>query len=338
MADSATGADSNLVTPCFQQLSCGTLVPQLPFSLFNRWIMKQQLWVFLLMLPVAAWSQVPVSDSTTPTKKLPYSYAGFTTSYSSNMVFAGRKDSVTVPYFTPGVFYQHKTGLFASASVSFLTNAPSQALDLTTVTGGYRYGSEKVAAGAELTRYFFSKTSYNVQSAMTGYGAVYAGYNLANVVTVYGDAILSFGSSNDFFTGFELSHPFYLWNDRVQFTPTFYSFWGTQRYYNNYYSERRYSVQRPSGGGNGPGYGGGSAGSVVTTSSILEETAAFRSLSLEWSAPVVLVLSRWKITFNTVYVLPQSPSVLTVNGVAQKEHLVPVFYWSLGVRYQTGKW
>ena len=300
--------------------------------------MKQQLLGVLLMVPVAAWAQAPLSDSIATIQTQQKSYAGFSISYSSNNVFAGRKDSIPVPYCTPGIFYQHKTGLFAAASVSFLTTGSSASPDLTTLGAGYRYRSENVAAGAGLTRYFFSNSSYNIQSAMTGYGAAYAGYNIANIVTLYGDAMVSFGSTNDWFTGLELAHTFYLWNDRVQLTPTFYSFWGTQHYYNTYYSERRLAVQRPSGGGNGQGYGGGAAGSGAATSIIVEKSAAFRSLSLEWSAPVALVLGRWKLTFNPVYVLPQSPSELTVSGVAQKEQLAPVFYWSLGVQYQPGTW
>jgi hypothetical protein len=226
--------------------------------------------------------------------------------------------------------------LYATASVSFLTNVSTDVLDLTTVSGGYRYSTAKLATGAELTRYFFSKSSYNLQSAMTGYGALYAGYNIADIITVYGDAMLSFGSSSDIFTGVELSHPFYLWADRLQVTPTFYSFWGTQRFYNTYYIERQNSMQRPGGGGygNGPGSGGGTTVSLITTE--VAEAAAFRLLSLEWSVPVSVQLNKWRLSFNPVYAVPQSPSVITENGVAYKEALKPVFFWSLALRFQPG--
>ncbi len=286
----------------------------------------------LFVLQATAQTEADSSAITSGTKK---SYVELSADYISNIVFAGRKDSVAVPYLRPGIGWFHKSGVYAQGSLSLLTGANENGIDLYTFTGGYRYSNQQLATGVQFSKYFFAENSYNVQSAMSGYGLAYFGYNVYDVVSVYADAMASFGSSSDFFTGIELSRPFYLAADRLSITPVFYTFFGTQRYYDAYYSSRHYGMQGGAGNGNGPG--GGTGGPATATTGMLVESAAFKLLSLEVSAPVTFAFNRFTLQFNPVYVFPQSPSSFTENGTVTKEVLENTFYWELGLRYRFGK-
>ena len=291
--------------------------------------------VLLLMLYNNSTAQSTASDTSLPEAETKSSYGEVSANYISNIVFAGRKDSVAVPYLSPGIAYYHKSGLYVQGSLSLLTAESENRLDLYTVSGGYRYSNQTLAAGALVTKYFFNESSYNVQSAMSGYGLAYLGYDIFNVVTVYADAMLSFGSSNDFFTGVELSHSFYTVNDQLSITPAFYTLFGTQRYYDTHYSTRYFGMQGSGGNGNGPG--GGSSGGTSETTMMSEESAAFQLLSLELSVPVSFTFNRFTVLFNPVYVFPQNPSSFNNNGLVTKEVLENTFYWGLGLSYRFGK-
>lgn len=291
-----------------------------------------------LLLPLFfthANAQSAEGDTSLPTVETKKSYVELSADYISNIVFAGRKDSVAVPYFSPAIAYYHKSGLYARGSLSLLTAANENRLDLYTLSGGYRFSNQQLATGVQLTKYFFNESSYNVQSAMSGYGLAYFSYDVFNVVTVYADAMVSFGSSSDFFSGVELSRPFYMINNQLTITPAFYSLFGTQRYYDAYYSTRHFGMQGSGGNGNGPG--GGGSGSVSETTLMFEESAAFQLLSFELSVPVSFTFDRFTLLFNPVYVFPQNPSSFTNNAVVTKEVLENTFYWGLGLSYRFGK-
>jgi len=132
-----------------------------------------------------------------------------------------------------------------------------------------------------------------------------------------------------------LSHSFYMFDDQLSITPAFYTLFGTQRYYDAYYSNRYFGMQGSGGNGNGPG-GGGSGGTYETTM-MLEESAAFQLLSLELSVPVSFTFNRFTVLFNPVYVFPKNPSSFNNNGVVTKELLENTFYWGLGLSYRLVK-
>lgn len=245
--------------------------------------------------------------------------------YVSDNVFAGRKDSVAVPYLIPSLVFHHKSGFFLQSSLSFLTNSSKHGLDLVSLGGGYAMSRAKFAWGAMAAKYFFSDNSYNVQSSMSGYASAYAGYDIAGIITIYGDAMLTFGSYTDFFSGLELSHPFFLWNDKVNITPTLYGMMGTQYYYNEYYTTR------PGGPGSGNGQGGAGSGRppVITA----DESSSFKLLAVELSLPVGLRWERFQFFMNPAYVWPQSPSTININGITTTEELKNSFYISTGMTF-----
>jgi hypothetical protein len=189
--------------------------------------------------------------------------------------------------------------------------------------------------------YLFSDSSYNVQSAMSGYTSAFGGYDIAGVVTVFGDAMFSFGDYTDFFAGLELSHSFYALANQLSITPAVYGMMGTQYYYDQHYTTRRIggaTGNGPGGGGGmGNGPGGSSGGGYTTTELVFNESSAFRLLAIELSLPINWQSGRFSVFLNPVYVLPQSPSSFTDNGIETKEVLSNSFYLSAGLTYKIGK-
>ena len=60
------------------------------------------------------------------------SYFMFGFNYLSNNVYLGRKDTVTIPYYTPYISYHNKNGIYVKGLVSY-TTAKGGAIDLTTI-------------------------------------------------------------------------------------------------------------------------------------------------------------------------------------------------------------
>ena len=270
-------------------------------------------------------AQSSSADTAKTKQKASSSYAEAGLSYISNIVFAGRKDSVDVPYLSPVIGYSHKSGLFAKGSFSYLTSAKESRVDLFTLTAGYVYSKNNFIAGVDATKYFFNSSSTNVQSEMSGYAALFSGYSFKDILTVYVDGMISFSSRPDFILGSELNHTFYAVHDQLKITPTVYINFGTQNYYNEYYSYKR------SGGG---GYGNGGGGSTQTTTVSVVESTKFQLLDYEFSLPVSYNFKQLTVFCTPVFAVPVNPSLITIDGVTTREVLSNSFFWSAGIAYR----
>jgi hypothetical protein len=272
-------------------------------------------------------------------KEQKYSYVEAGINYISDIVFMGRRDSVAVPYFSPSFTYYNKSGLFASASFSYLTSSEQQRIDLYTLSLGYHTKFNNWFAGALITKYFFNDQSYNVESELSGYGNAYLGHHFGNALNWYVDGMLSFASQPDFFISTELSHDFYLLQNELSISPTLQLNAGTQNYYNAYYTTRRYSNKRDTNssgngqGGNGQGSGSGNTSSIPT-SIMVQSASAFQLLNVGVSMPIIYDLPHFTISLNPQIAFPLNPSSITLDGVTIKENLSNYFYWSISVNYR----
>lgn len=265
------------------------------------------------------------------------SYVQAGVNYISNTVFAGRKDSVAVPYISPSVTYSHRSGVFAKGSLSYLTSAKESRIDLYTLTAGYVYSRNNFIAGVDATKYFFNSSSTNVRSGMSGYAALFSGYNFNDIFTAYVDGMVIFGPASDLILGLELNHPFYAAHDRLKITPTIYTNFGTQNYYNEYYSTKRSGSGRGGGYGNGNGGSGGSGSTETTTISVVE-SSKFQLLDYEFSLPVSYTYKQLTVFCTPVMAIPVHPSLITSGGQTTREELSNTFFWSAGIGYKfTGK-
>lgn len=244
--------------------------------------------IWMGCLPVLAAAQDTTATATL--KEASYLQAGL--AYSSDVVFAGRKDSVAVPYLIPLLSYYHSSGLFVQSTFSILTRPEGTGLDLVTLSAGFMGGKVRFGWGLMAGKYYFNEQSYNVQSALSGYANAYAGYAIANTVNTYAEVMLSFGEYSDFFTGMEVSYLLYAAVGKLQITPTVYGMMGTLYYYDQYYTTRRTIGGVPRG--RGPGAGGGT---TTTSTLVVNESSTFRLLSLELSLPVRVEAGKFRFIF-----------------------------------------
>lgn len=253
------------------------------------------------------------------------SFARVSLSYSSDFVYAGRKDSVALPYSTASLGYFHKSGLFAQGFLSYLTSSDEQRVDMTGLTAGYMFTSSMFYAGASGTAWFYNDSSYSVQSETGGNLYAYAGYDF-DVLDLTLDATTLFSESTDFLAGIELSRMFFMANDKFKLTPSMYTLFGTQNYYNEYFTYRRTgSTHR----GRGPG-GGMGGGDMMPESEVVSQ---FSLLAYEFSMPASYTAGKFRFFFTPTYVIPKNPLVIITDDVTETESLDNSFYWTLGASY-----
>jgi len=285
--------------------------------------------------------------------------------FKNDYYYMGRADSAKAPYLTPSITYFHKSGLFISGYLSYLTAPEQNRIDLITLAAGYDYYTEKIATGISVNQYFFSDLSYSVQAEMSTYLSAYFGYDF-KVFMLVADASMGVSSNLDFFLGGELSRSFYFFNDKLRITPSLYTNFGTQHYYNEYYSQRSLNTgegKGGSGGGSGGGGGGGGGGSggggsggsgaggsgsggsgsggrisavqadsVVTEISTLE-SEKFQILDYELGLQISYRIKKFRFIASSTVLFPLNPSTVITNQSTYQEDLKTGFLWSVGVRY-----
>ncbi len=264
----------------------------------------------------------------------------------------GRADSARAPYVIPSISYYHKSGLFLSGYVSYLTAKDQNRVDVYTMAAGYDYFGEKVLAGISMSQYFFNDSSYAVQSEMSTYLSAYAGYDFKWFMVV-ADASLGMSSKLDVFLGGEISRSFYMFKDKLRITPSFNTNWGTQNYYKEYYSERSITTGSTSssqnsgqggqgqgsgsGNGTGTGTGTGSTTTTYTTTTITEvttlESEKFQLLDYEFALQSSYRIKQFRFIASATVLLPVHPSTIVTDQGTYQEDLKTGFLWSVGMRY-----
>ena len=258
------------------------------------------------------------------------SYVSLDVNFISDAVFFGRKDSIAAPYLYPSLTYNHKSGLYASGSFSYLTKSNENRIDLFLISGGYQFSSKKFDGDISVTKYFFNDDSYNVisevEADITGLFSYDFGIlNLALASSVYFNS----NSSSDFLFALETSHDFVSNNQKFQISPTVGAYFGSQNFYEQYYINNRF------GNGQRQNKGQGSSNEdLVTTSIVMQESKEIDLMAIEFSLPMWYVHKSLVFTFLPAYVLPQNPSTLTVDTVVYEEDLKDTFYFVLGVGYR----
>jgi len=257
--------------------------------------------------------------------------------FKSDQYYMGRADSAKAPYFTPSIGYYHKSGLFISGSLSYVA-APEETnrIDLYTLGAGYDYFGRKFAIGLAAYEYIFSDESYAVQAEMNTFIGAYAAYDFRAIMLIV-DGGVGLSEKADFFLGAELSKTFYLAHNKLLITPLCYVNFGTQHYYNEYYTYRSLTT---GGTGNGDGKGkggmnGGSTGSSTTTTMTIsiEESDKFQVLDYEAGLQLAYKLKNWRFSASGTVFIPVNPSTIVTDTETFKEDLGAGFMWSLGIRY-----
>ncbi|WP_426430199.1 hypothetical protein ACPX19_11755 [Winogradskyella sp. HB-48] len=265
-------------------------------------------------------------DSTEVKHEKDSSYVSLNLSYISDAVFLGRKDSVAMPYLYASAMYHHKSGIYGIGSLSYLTKANESRVDLFLASLGYDLSYNNFDGDISITKYFFNEDSYNVISQVSADVTVVLSYdfqyfNLAATAANY----FNNNSTSDFFLSTEVSHDFITRNQKFQISPSVGLYFGSQNFYQEYYTNR---------GSSGQGQGQGQGGTVNSTSGYnitVEESETFNIMAIEFGLPVWYEAEPFIFMFYPSYVIPQSPSILIVDDVVYEEDLDPTLYFLLGV-------
>lgn len=245
--------------------------------------------------------------------------------YTSDYYYMGRADSATAPYLSPSIAYYHKSGVSLRSSLSYLTASGEGRVDLFTLSGGYDYFGVKVATGISIAEYIFSDESYAIQAEMSTYLNAYVGYDFSAFM-VYADASLGFSEGTDLFLGAEINRSFYAMRNKLRITPAMYINAGSQRYYNEYYTQR--STQTGSGKGKGMG-----AAQPAPQSVRLTESDKFQVLDYEADVQVSYSIGNIRIYISPTWTFPINPSTVVSDQGVYEEDLKNGFYWSSGIRF-----
>jgi hypothetical protein len=291
---------------------------------------KLYLTLFLAFWSVATlFSQTKDSDKPEKLFKQPTQLA-IRLTYINDAVFAGRTDSVKVPYLHTSATYSHKSGFFLKGSVSYLLSANEERIDIFTTGLGYQWQIKNFAFNLAGVKYFFNEESSNVQSQIQGYLSASIDYTIKNTGFLV-DLTRYFNDENtgDFFMGTELNQSFYLFKNHIMIQPAVYFEFGTQSYYESYYQN---SVDRSMQGN----MGNGNPQPSPTTSSTLSitESRKFQLLNIEFSSSFAYTLGRFRLSVIPTYAMPMHPATVTIDNEVFEEDLEPFLYWYASIRYR----
>lgn len=270
-----------------------------------------------LLLSFSAFSQEDSTQSKSPSLK-------FDLNYISNSVYLGRKDSSTLSYVTPGIFYTASSGFFASATLSFLTQ--ESRMDAASLEAGYEYAKGNLDASLSAAKLFYNNQSVNVKSNESAGLNAYLTYETPYVTPVL-NASTSFGNNQpDYFAGFGLEHSFYAGNTTI--TPSATANGGTQHFYNGYYKLRK---------------GGKKKSATASVTQEVFNASAFKILDYELSAELTCKVKNISFYVTPFYAIATNPNVIVTtlyrpNGTVlssqpKTENLSNSFYCTVGLSY-----
>ena len=214
-------------------------------------------------------------------------------SYLTNYVYGGRKDTIDYPYLTPSIEYNHKSGLYANASLSYLANNNSR-IDVSNIELGYSSDTiGKFSGSVFLNKSFYNNNSQNVQSDVN----LTAGLNIvfdAKYFNLTSAASLLIGSGKDFALTLSADHTFYLHNDAkysLTITPTLATYFGGT----GFYQTNTVNRINPRNG---------------NTNEVTEKIISpkkFQILSIELSTPLYFDKTNWGLFFTPTFAVPVKP-------------------------------
>lgn len=270
-------------------------------------------------------SSVAQSDSTTSVKPT----LKFDLNYLSNNVYLGRKDSNTISYVTPGIFYTAPSGFFASANLSFVTQ--EHRIDAVTLEAGYDLSAGNFDANLSAMKSFYSQQSVNVRSAEQGGFNAYLSYETPYLTPVVNAGLALGNNPPDYFLGFGLEHSFVSTDNAFAFTPAFTANGSTQNFYASYYKFRKNNKKKKTA-------------AMYSIEQQALNASTFKILDYEISADLLYKVKRFSFYLTPVYAIATNPNVIvttfirpngTVLGSQTKtETLGNNFYCTVGVSYK----
>lgn len=258
------------------------------------------------------------SDSTGNQK----SYIKFSTSYLTNSVDYGRKDSLVVPYITPEISYHDKSGFYVAGSISYLAGIGAQ-VDGGSLSAGYEFNSKNDKLGGEMyaSKYFVSNSSYSVKAEVKGEVAGSLDYN-TGPVTINSGIDFAFSTATDVAINIGLSHGFEFGENKSwAITPSALVNAGTQNFYESYFTHRKFSQKRRR-----------RVTQTTNNVNVLINHKGFAVLDYELSVPIDYAGNKWGLFLTPTFSVPKNGITYSLNnGATYKiENLSNSFYVEVG--------
>ena len=270
----------------------------------------------ILFLSLASKAQ---DDKNSESKK---SYFKFSVGYLSNAVYYGRKDSLALPYIIPSISYNDKSGFYLEASLSYLASAGESQVDAGAITAGYEFDSknEKLSGSVYASKFFTSSSSYSVHGEVKGAVGTSLNYK-AGPVSIDGGADISFAKKSDVGINLGLSHAFEFDNGNFAIRPTAMVNAGTQNFYGDYFTNRKFSTKRKRRQTSNP-----------NAINVIVVKKNFSVLDYELSLPVNYDKIKWGLFLTPTFSLPVSGFKYSINNglTYRTEVLSNTFYVEVG--------
>lgn len=258
--------------------------------------------LFLLFIIISC--KMNAQDSSEDTKTVK-SYWKADLNYLNNLVYLGRADSLTTPYLTPSIAYYHKSGLYASAAVSYITAKPYRGIDLYTLDLGYEFAINEIFSGVIYgEKYFYNKTSNSIKSDISGMldATIQADLGLLKFTA---EAGLTFANKNDYNASIGLEHLFESPSKMkgLSFNPSVNFYFNTLNFYEGYSNKRITKKQLA----NNPNFL--SIGSTTTASK-----QGFCFMDWEISLPISYNYNQLTFFATPYFYFPQNQISTTTNA------------------------
>jgi hypothetical protein len=249
------------------------------------------------------------------------SYLKLSVDYLSNALYYGRKDTFALPYITPSLLYRDKSGVYVEGSLSYLDKAGEGQVNAGALSLGYEFDSrnKKFSGDVYASKYFTSSTSTAVNSTVKAAVGAIGSYDL-DVIQLSGGADVFFSNKPDIVLTMEASHEFlfgksYNWS----VAPTARVNAGTENFYEDYFTKRRYTVRRR-------------RRIINTQPSVIVAKNNFSVLDYEISMPLSYDTKKWGFSITPSYAIPVNPVKYSFNNGAtyRTEQLSNTFYIEVG--------
>jgi hypothetical protein len=268
--------------------------------------------LLLLLNPVLIFAQIDRKTS---------SYGKADLDYSTDAVYLGRKDSVAFPYITPTLGYHSKSGFYADGSFSLLTLAQETRVDLFALEAGYEFRAGKKFSGSvAFDHFFFNSQSASVRSEINNTLIVDGSYE-TNVLGFFGSLGFNFSPVTDFLTTAGINHQFSALDDALNIIPTVALNAGTNNFYKQYYTNKKYAVRRRRNG------------TVIPTTVTFLSSTSYQLQDYEFSLPLEYSVGKFIFHANPVYAIPVNPVKVKVNNNMFIEKLNSTFFADVGVTF-----
>ena len=250
----------------------------------------------------------------------------FGITYVSNNVYMGRADTVTTPVLVPQIKYTLKSGLYFSGSVYFIPNKSKQKLDGEDLAAGYDFDiTDDFSGGASFTKLFYSTSSTQIASSISGTFNVNFDYDIADVITPTLSADYDLnkqGISNDVLISLGIAHDFikkgvFGDEDILLISPTITANAGTQNFYDAYLTKKNFRSARLTKFQN------------TIVSNYIDQLGKFELLDFELSAPLEYKTGHFIFQLIPIYAIVQNQLPKGISVRLSDE--TSIFYVQAGV-------